>query len=95
MKIGSEQVERIAALSKLELSQTELEQLSVELETIVDYMDMLSQLPAESAEVAGTASPLHNVFRDDRVICSQDRSALLLNAPETDGETLTVPKTVD
>lgn len=95
MSISKETMERMAALSKLELSQVELEQLSGELETIVDYMDMLAQLPVESAEVAGAASPLHNVYREDRVICSPDRAVLLSNAPETDGETLTVPKTVD
>ena len=95
MSISKETMERMAALSKLELSQQELEQLSGELETIVDYMDMLAQLPVESAEVAGAASPLHNVYREDRVICSPDRAVLLSNAPETDGETLTVPKTVD
>lgn len=95
MSISKETMERIAALSKLELSQQELEQLSGELKTIVDYMDILSQIPVESAEVAGAASPLHNVYREDRVICSPDRAVLLSNAPETDGETLTVPKTVD
>lgn len=95
MSIQKETVGHMAALSKLELSQTELEQLSVELETIVNYMDILSQLPAESTERAQAASPLHNVFREDRVIGSPDRSVLLANAPETNGEPLTVPKTVD
>lgn len=95
MSIQKETVERMAALSKLELSQFELEQLSGELETIVDYMDILSQLPAEGAECAEAATPLHNVFREDRVIVSPERSVLLANAPETDGETLAVPKTVD
>lgn len=92
MSISNETMERMATLSKLELSQAELEQLSGELETIVNYMDILSQLPAENAE---QTSPLHNVFREDRVICSPDCTALLSNAPKTDGETLVVPKTVD
>lgn len=92
MNISRETVERMAALSKLELSQNELAQLSGELETIVNYMDILAQLPAEYAE---PVTPLHNVFREDRVICSQDRAVLLSNAPKTNGETLAVPKTVD
>lgn len=95
MIINKETVERMAALSKLELSQRELEQLSAELETIVDYMDILSQLPADGEDGTEQVSPLHNVFREDRVFCSPDRAALLSNAPETDGETLVVPKTVD
>ena len=95
MKISKETMERMAALSKLELSAAELDQLSGELETIVNYMDILSQLPIECVEHTDQASSLYNVFREDHVICSQDRASLLRSAPETDGETLTVPKTVD
>lgn len=95
MSIQKETMERMAALSKLELSQRELEQLSGELETIINYMDILSQLPTENTDRTETISLLHNVYREDRVICSQNRTVLLSNAPETDGETLTVPKTVD
>lgn len=95
MSITRETMERMVALSKLELSQTELEQLSGELKTIVNYMDILSQLPTESTESTEASSPLHNVVREDRVIGSPDRAVLLSNAPETNGETLAVPKTVD
>lgn len=95
MNISKETMERMAALSKLELSQTELEQLSSELETIVNYMDILSQLPVESADRAEPIFLLHNVLREDRVISGENRAVLLSNAPATDGETLVVPKTVD
>ena len=95
MNIGKETMERMAALSKLELSQAELEQLSGELQTIVTYMDILSQLPVEDTECAEQASLLRNVLREDRVMSSHDRTELLCNAPETDGVTLTVPKTVE
>ena len=95
MNISKETMERMAALSKLELSQAELEQLSGELQTIVTYMDILSQLPVEDAECAEQTSFLRNVLREDRIICSQDRAELLSNAPATDGKTLVVPKTVD
>ena len=95
MKIETEQIEHLAALSKLELSQSELAQLSGELETIVNYMGILSQLSVETADPIDPPLSLHNVLREDRITCSQDRADLLSNAPETDGETLTVPKTVD
>ena len=95
MKISSESTARLATLSKLELSPSELTQLSFELETVVNYVDILSQLPPETAEYTQAAPPPRNVFREDRVICGCDRAELLSNAPETDGETLAVPKTVD
>ena len=95
MNISNEMITRLAALSKLELSPRELEQLSGELETIVNYMDILSQFPAEHTDHGELTPLLHNVFREDRVIGSRDRAELLSNAPETDGVTLTVPKTVE
>ncbi len=94
MKISSETVEQLAALAKLELTPTEREQLTCELETIVSYMDMLAQFPAEAVEQSAPDG-LCNVLREDRVIPGMDRAALLSNAPETDGMTLIVPKTVN
>lgn len=95
MSITNETVDRMAALSRLELSRQEREQLAGELETIVSYMDILSQLPIGEEEPAGEGSVLCNVLREDRALCSMDRSQLLSNAPLTDGETLLVPRAVD
>ena len=43
MSVNKETVNRLAALSMLELTDAETQQLSGELETIVDYMNILSQ----------------------------------------------------
>ena len=94
MNISNETMERLAALSKLELSEQELEQLSGELETIVDYMGILAQLPGEAAQQEPSGQP-RNVLREDRVAPGMDRAALLSNSPETDGVTLAVPKAVE
>lgn len=94
MSIQKETVDRMAALSRLELSEPEREQLTAELETIVSYMDILSQLPVGD-EPSGEGFTLRNVLREDQVLCSMDRAQLLSNAPLTDGETLLVPRAVD
>lgn len=94
MKISRETVERLAALAKLELSPAEREQLSGELETVIKYMDTLAHLPSEAPEQTNPDG-LRNVLREDCVIPGMDRAELLANAPETDGETLTVPKAVN
>lgn len=94
MSIQKETVDRMAALSRLELSGPEREQLTAELETIVSYMDILSQLPV-GEEPSGEGFTLCNVLREDQVLCSMDRAQLLSNAPLTDGETLLVPRAVD
>ena len=94
MSICKETMERLAALAKLELSPAEQEQFSGQLETIVNYMNILAQIPGEDT-AAAPSNGLRNVLREDRVISGLDRSKLLSNAPETDGVTLTVPKTVE
>ena len=91
MSVSKETVNRLAALSMLELTDAETQQLSGELETIVDYMNILSQLPCVDADAAAPAPAL----RKDRVILSRDRAELLANAPAHDGETFLVPKTVE
>lgn len=91
MSVSKETVERLASLSMLELTGAEMQQLSDELETIVDYMNILSQLPCVDAAPTATAHAL----REDRVIPSRKRAELLANAPAHDGETLLVPKTVE
>ena len=95
MNISKQVMARLADLSQLELSEEESEQLSGQLETIVNYMDILAQLSAPNTDCKEAPSQLHNVFREDRVIGSHDRAELLSNAPQTDGVTLTVPKTVE
>ncbi len=95
MNVSNQMMARLATLSKLELSKEESEQISGQLETIVNYMDILAKLPSELENCEAQTELLHNVFREDRVIGSSDRAELLSNAPKTDGVTLSVPKAVE
>lgn len=95
MYISKEILAQLSRLSKLELSEQEQQKLTDELQTVINYMQKLSLLPEEDTNPADHAVTPCNVFREDRVICSQNRSELLLCAPATNGETFTVPKTVD
>lgn len=95
MNVSNQMMARLAALSKLELSKEESAQFSGQLETVVNYMDILAQLPAEYTDHENQPPLLHNIFREDRVMNSSNRAELLANAPQTDGVTLSVSKTVE
>lgn len=95
MSIDMETMERMASLAKLQLTQEEAQQLSRELETIVEYMDILSQLPTEQTDPFDQSSEPHNILREDCVHRSMERADLLSNAPDSDGATLAVPKAVE
>ena len=91
MLVSKETMERLATLSMLELTDAETQQLSAELDSIADYMNILAQLPCVDTQT--DTAPL--TLRPDWVLPSLERTELLANAPAHDGETLLVPKTVE
>ena len=95
MKITEELIDDIAALSRLKLDDAERAAMAGELEKIVSYMDVLSQVDTEGVEPLSHVLDLSNVLRPDVVEPSCDREALLKGAPKRDQATFLVPKAVD
>lgn len=95
MKITTEMVDYISELSRLSLPEDEKEAMTVQLEQIVGYMDVLAQLDTSDVEPMSHVFPVKNVTREDVVVPSQDRAELLANVPAPDDEAFLVPKAVD
>lgn len=95
MKITMEMVDYISELSRLRLPQEEKERMTGELEGILAYMDVLNTLDTEGVEPMSHVFPVKNVWREDEVVPSGDREALLRGAPSSDGEAFLVPKAVE
>ena len=95
MKITEEMVDYVSVLSRLKLPAEEKARMTGELERILGYMDVLKKLDTSGAETLAESDGLKNVLREDEVIPSRDREALLSNAPASDGETFLVPKAVE
>lgn len=95
MKITEELVDYVSVLSRLKLSERERAQMAGELEKIVSYMDVLSEVDTQGVEPMSHVLSVVNVLRPDAVEPSFDREALLRGAPKRDGETFLVPKAVD
>jgi len=85
-------VEYVAGLAQLSLSDTAKEKLAKELGDILSYIEKLNELDTEGIEPMMHAMPLTNVLREDRVEPSLPRELALKNAPNTDGEYFLVPK---
>ena len=89
-------VEKIATLARLELSESEKEHLHSEMENILEYVDMLSELDIDNIEPTAHAVPLTNVIREDKATESFDREVMLKNAPATvDDELIKVPQVIE
>ena len=95
MKITEEMVDYVSQLSRLRLPQEEKVRMTGELEQILAYMDVLNSLDTQGVEPMSHVIPLKNVLRADEVVPSEDRAALLSNAPAPDKAAFLVPKTVE
>lgn len=94
MAITMQEIEHLAKLSKLALTDEEKERLTGEMQSILAFADKLSALETD-ADPTMNASEGQNVFREDEIKPSLPTTAILQNAPEADMECFVVPKTVE
>ncbi|MGC8826402.1 MAG: Asp-tRNA(Asn)/Glu-tRNA(Gln) amidotransferase subunit GatC [Anaerolineae bacterium] len=84
MKLTLEQVEHIAELAKLGLTDEEKEGYRAQLSAILEYADMIQQLDTEAIPPTATVLPLRNVMREDEVTPSLSVEEVLANAPDVE-----------
>ena len=77
-------VQKLADLSALTISDQAAEALAVELSTILEYVEQLDAIDTEGIEPTYQVTGLESVMREDEIIdYGLDRDALLSNAPDT------------
>ncbi len=92
-KLSVQQVEHLAYLARLEISEKEKEQYARQLSTILEYVSQLKEVSGR-----GEAFPpeLANVWREDKVIpCGISREELLANAPQVEEGLVKVPRILE
>jgi len=94
-KIDREQVKKVAKLSRLQLTEAEVEEFTGQLSAILEYMEKLNELDTTNVEPLAHCLPITNVFRDDCVKESLGTEKTLANAPQRDGDFFKVPKILD
>ena len=95
MAIDRAEVERIAALARLTLSDTELDRMARELSEVLEFVATLKQLDLEGCEpttFAPAAAPLRDDVHDPRRLTSQQALAA---APEAEDGFFLVPPIVE
>ena len=95
MSVSKEDVKHIAKLSKLDLTEEELEKYTNELSSIVDFANELSNISVEGIKPTAHILDIKNVFRKDEVQPSYDREEILTKAPSKDAGCVSVPKVVE
>lgn len=82
MSLTRAEVEAIAQLARLELSEAQLTLYQEQLSAILDYAAMLNELPLEDIEPTTQAVPMTNVMRADNVEACLPLADVLANAPQ-------------
>jgi len=94
MPVTKKDIEKIAELANLKLSETELESFTPEMNEILNYMEKLNELDTENVEPLAHPVEQSNVFRDDILKSSISTEEALKNAPSNDEKHFKVPKVI-
>ncbi len=77
--ITEKDVERMANLASIELTNEELQEFTLQLDAILDYFEELTDIEAQAPEKEG-----ENVLRPDEIEKSLSQQEALANAPKVD-----------
>lgn len=92
MAITIKEVEHIASLAKINITEEEKREFAGQLSSILQYADKLNELNTEDTLPLYHILPIYNVLREDKVIESPARDELFANAPESQDGYFKVPK---
>jgi aspartyl-tRNA(Asn)/glutamyl-tRNA(Gln) amidotransferase subunit C len=91
VSLTDNEVRKLALLARLELSDDEVAKVRPELESILGFVERLSQLETDDIEPMTTALDVDNRWRDDVVVAGLTNDEALANAPSHDGQCFLVP----
>lgn len=95
-KIEKQQVEHVAKLARLFLSQKEIEKMQKELSRILDYIEKLKEVDVSQVEPTNHSVLIRNIMRKDeeREKSKEIRSKLMDLMPDKKGNYLKVRKVI-
>ena len=88
-------IEKVARLARLELSEEEKETYGNQLEQILTYMEQLNQLDTTGVEPTSHAIPIQNAFREDETRPSFPQEEVLGIGPEEESGHFKVPRIIE
>jgi aspartyl-tRNA(Asn)/glutamyl-tRNA(Gln) amidotransferase subunit C len=95
MKITKKEVEHVARLARLELSELEKETLTDQLSNILTYVEQLNELDTKGVEPTSHVLDINNVMREDVPEASLPQDLALANGPDKALGHYKVPKIIE
>ncbi len=88
-------IEKVARLSRLQLSSQEKETFGNQLDQILTYMEQLNRLDTKGIEPTSHAIPVYNAFREDEARPSSPKEEVLGIGPEEEEGHFKVPRIIE
>ena len=88
-------IDYVATLARIELTDEEREQFSAQLVDILNYFERIKAVDVSGIEPTAHAFPLYNVWGEDKAEPGFSLEEALLNAPEHRDNQIVVPKVVE
>lgn len=95
MSLSQIDVEKIAHLARLDLTEAEIAQFQEQLSAILDYAEKLNELDLEGVPPTAHAISRQNVFREDKAEPALPLEAVLYNAPKQANNQFVVQAVLD
>jgi aspartyl-tRNA(Asn)/glutamyl-tRNA(Gln) amidotransferase subunit C len=95
MALTLEEIEHIAELARLRLTEEEKARYRDQLSAVLDYMAALRRVDTSTIEPTATVLPLRTVLRPDHVRPSAPPDDLLANAPSAEANMFRVPPVLE
>ena len=90
--ITTKDVEHVAKLARLELSEAEKEMFTHQLGDVLAHVEKMNEVDTNGVEPMNHPIDFVNVMREDNKIYENTREELMSNAPDVEGEFFKVPK---
>ena len=92
MVITADDVARLGALARIQLTPQECQDLAPELNVILESVRSVSEVAGPDVPMATHAMPLTNVFREDVVVPGLSAEEALSGAPAVEDQRFSVPR---
>jgi len=97
MKLSKQEIQGIAKLARLDLTEAELEKYGGQLSAVLSYIDQLKEVDVKGVEPTAQVTGLENVLREDEVK-NWDKKEIeeaLKDAPEREGRFIKVKRVIE
>ncbi len=95
MQVSKEELLHIAKLANLKLKENEEDKYLINLQDILNFANIVNNVPVDKLDITIGANEAKNVFRKDEIEVFEDNYALLQNAPKQENNMFKVPKVVN